>query len=355
MIGDFGLAGQPESDVATLVKSWNPDFILTLGDNNYEYGEASTIDQNVGQYYHEFISPYIGSFGVGSSTNRFFPVLGNHDWQATGAQPYLDYFELPGNERYYDFVRGPVHFFAIDSDVSEPDGQTSTAPQALWLRDGLANSTSPWKIVYFHHPPYSSGTRHGNNATMQWPFHAWGASIVIAGHEHTYERIERDSIIYLVNGLGGKSIYSFGSPVTGSVVRYNADYGALQGVASVESLSIKFITRSGITVDSFALGRNIAHVQADRPNVYVDFRLQQNYPNPFNPSTKLTFTIARSHFVVLKVFNIFGEVITSLIEGALPPGTYTADWNGSNVASGEYIARLTVDGVMMARRMTLVR
>jgi hypothetical protein len=65
--------------------------------------------------------------------NQFFPTLGNHDWYTPGAQPYLDYFHLPGNERYYDFVWGPVHFFAIDSDENEPDGVNQSSVQAKWL------------------------------------------------------------------------------------------------------------------------------------------------------------------------------------------------------------------------------
>src|SRR4028118_1944089 len=58
VIGDYGQAGQPEQDVANRVKSWSPDFIITVGDNNYPYGEASTIDQNIGQYYRQYIYPY---------------------------------------------------------------------------------------------------------------------------------------------------------------------------------------------------------------------------------------------------------------------------------------------------------
>jgi hypothetical protein len=112
VIGDYGLAGKPAADVAGLVKSWDPDLILTTGDNNYPIGSAETIDENVGQYYHEFIYPYKGSYGPGADINRFFPTLGNHDYGVPGARPYLEYFTLPGNGRYYDFVWGPVHFFA---------------------------------------------------------------------------------------------------------------------------------------------------------------------------------------------------------------------------------------------------
>jgi tartrate-resistant acid phosphatase type 5 len=226
VIGDYGLASQPESDVASLVSGWNPDFVITTGDNNYPTGASSTIDQNIGQYYHNYIYPYTGSYGTGAASNRFFPSMGNHDWYTAGAAPYLSYFMLPGNERYYDFVRGDVHFFAIDSDSSEPDGNSSTSIQAAWLSRHFADSCSTWNIVYLHHAPYSSGP-HGSNVTLQWPYASWGASAVLAGHDHTYERIMHDGIPYFVNGLGGSSIYSFGTPVSGSVVRYDSDYGAM--------------------------------------------------------------------------------------------------------------------------------
>ncbi len=252
VIGDYGESGSDELDVANLVKGWNPDFIITTGDNNYPDGSAATIDQNIGQYYHEFIFPYTGSYGAGAATNRFFPSLGNHDWNTPNAQPYLDYFTLPGNERYYDFIRGPVHFFVVDSDSDEPSGNTSTSTQAAWLQNALAASTSPWNLVYLHHAPYSSGA-HGSNTTLQWPYAAWGADAVLAGHDHTYERIFLNGIVYFVNGLGGRSIYSFGTPVTGSQFRYNADYGAMLVDASEAQITFQFINRTGAVIDSYVL------------------------------------------------------------------------------------------------------
>ncbi|HFB67857.1 MAG TPA: hypothetical protein ENJ66_02750, partial [Calditrichae bacterium] len=81
VIGDYGSEGQALADVSQLIHSWNPDIIITLGDNNYPDGEASTIDQNIGKYFYDFISPYQGSYGAGADTNRFFPTLGNHDWR----------------------------------------------------------------------------------------------------------------------------------------------------------------------------------------------------------------------------------------------------------------------------------
>ncbi len=252
VIGDFGIAGQPEADVANLVKSWNPDFITTVGDNNYPSGGALTIDQNIGQYYHDFIYPYAGSYGAGATANRFFPVPGNHDWYTAGAQPYLDYFTLPNNERYYDFVQGPVHFFMLDSDANEPDGITSASTQASWLQNRLAASTSKWKLVYLHHAPYSSAW-HGSQTTLQWSFQAWGATAVLAGHDHSYERILKNGFPYFVNGLGGASPYLFGLPISGSQVRYSADYGAMRVSASDEFIAFEFINRAGAIIDRYVI------------------------------------------------------------------------------------------------------
>ncbi|GJM40804.1 MAG: hypothetical protein DHS20C20_10860 [Ardenticatenaceae bacterium] len=253
VIGDFGDAGQPEADVANLVHSWNVDFVLTAGDNNYPDGEASTIDDNIGQYYQQYIGNYSGSYGPGAAQNQFFPTPGNHDWRTGSLQPYLDYFTLPGNERYYDIVLGPVHLFALDSDSHEPDGRSATSIQANWLQTQMSASTAPWKLVTMHHPPYSSSSVHGSNTTLQWPFADWGATAVLAGHDHTYERIHNDGILYFVNGLGGRSIYNLGNPIAGSAVRYNLDYGAMFLEAAPTCLNFSFYSRTGELIDSYTL------------------------------------------------------------------------------------------------------
>lgn len=240
VIGDFGQAGPHEQAVAALVASWHPDFIVTTGDNNYPNGARSTMAANVLQYYGDYVKQ-----------RRFFPALGNHDWRS-GIQPHLDTFDLPGNERYYDVAWGPVHLFILDSDWHEPHGITAKSKQAQWLRQKLAGATEPWKLVVLHHPPYSSGP-HGSYANRQWPFAAWGATAVLSGHDHTYERILRDGIVYFVNGLGGASIYKFENPVPGSAVRYNANYGAMLVKADANHITFQFINIQGKVIDTYTL------------------------------------------------------------------------------------------------------
>jgi len=258
VIGDFGDSGWYEADVAELVDSWDVDLVVTTGDNNYPDGEAGTIDVNIGQYYSDFIYPYNGIYGSGGTENRFFPSLGNHDWHVKSLQPYYDYFTLPGNERYYDFERGPVHFFIIDSDEHEPDGITKDSLQAAWFQEMIGKSTAPWQFVFMHHPPYSSSSNYDDTEAMQWPFAAWGADAVFSGHAHLYERLYYDRVPFFINGLGGRwrtipKFYYFGEIDKRSQVRYNQDYGAQLVVANESCTNISFYNRKGALIDSYTL------------------------------------------------------------------------------------------------------
>jgi tartrate-resistant acid phosphatase type 5 len=252
VIGDFGEVGLPARSVSDLVKSWSPDFIITTGDNNYPNGAYETIDANIGQYYHEYIHPYKGIYGDGADTNRFFPSLGNHDYYTDNARPYLEYFDLPGNGRYYDFTWGPVHLFAINANYQEPDGVGRSSVQADWLRRGLASSNLPWKIVYMHHPPYSSGYQ-GSIDWVRWPYKEWGATAVLSGHDHTYERLLVDGFPYFVNGLGGGARYPFKDILPGSQVRFSDNHGAMLVTASSSHISFQFLTIQGELIDEYYL------------------------------------------------------------------------------------------------------
>ena len=254
VIGDFGSGSADEAAVANLVKSWNPSFILAVGDDRYG---ARDYDAAVGQFYCDYLKD-AGSgthcSGGTSAVNRFFPALGNHDYSdGGGLAEYLSYFTLPGSgipagsrmgqERYYDFIQGPVHFFVIDS-MGALDSRADMAAQKKWLKAGLAASSTPWQMVLLHHAPYSSGI-HGSTAAMQWPYQAWGADAVLAGHDHDYERLQVGKIPYFVNGLGGMSRYPFLRQVAGSQARYSADYGAMLVTASAAEIRYDFVSPAG--------------------------------------------------------------------------------------------------------------
>ena len=250
--GDFGAGTSGTTAVSKLVNNRDPNFIVALGD--ICYGSSPPIATQVGTPYGNWVD-----------AGRFWPSLGNHEFSdacggGNAASGYRAYFTLPNNERYYDFVRGPVHFFALNS-ANEPDGKTATSTQAQWLKAKLAASTSPWQIVFFHHTAYSSG---GSTKVMQWPFEAWGVDAVLAGHAHIYERVLKDAnadkviLPYFTSGLGGRSRGSMSGSVPGSAKKYNAQFGSLFATATASRIDFEFRNVNGTVIDSYAVTKPAA-------------------------------------------------------------------------------------------------
>src|SRR5205814_10469991 len=109
-------------------------------------------------------------------------------------------------------------FSRVDSSAQEPHRNGASKVLSASLQAQLAQSTAPWKIVDFHHPLFSAGTE-GSAALMQWPFKQWGATAVISGHDHDYERFNINGIPYFVDGTGGAGLTGFLSgPLPNEVV-----------------------------------------------------------------------------------------------------------------------------------------
>lgn len=254
VIGDFGDNSQQEYDVAQMVKSWNPEFVITTGDNNYSTGSAGSIVANIGDDYCDFIynpdapeDRRCNGKATQEKTNRFFPSPGNHDnYSVPALKPYLDYFTLPGDERNYDFIWGPVHFFSLNSGINgNIDGSAKE-----WLHKKLVESKVPFKVVYFHHPPYSSGN-HGSNSNMQLPFTEWGVDAVFCGHDHLFERIIDKSVskpvYYIMGNSGNTNLYSCKAHVL-DATRFdvkcdNTHWGALKVKAGENICVIEYYTK----------------------------------------------------------------------------------------------------------------
>jgi hypothetical protein len=123
-----------------------------------------------------------------------------------------------------------------------------------------------------HHPPYSSSTVHGSTQALQWPYAAWGATAVLAGHDHTYERILRDGIVYFVNGIGGADLYPLGTPVAGSQFRFNADHGAMLIEATTEVMTYTLATRTGAVQDVYV--QHVADYPAPAAPLHSDISMR---------------------------------------------------------------------------------
>ncbi len=163
--------------------------------------------------------------------------------------PYLNYFDLPGNERYYKKTFGDVDVFFLDTDKNEPDGYTVGSVQYQWFVQEVGNSTARWKVVVGHHVPKSSRPSYAaNNGWMDaWHFETLGVDMFIGGHSHTMEHIQQGTFDYFISGNGGKDLLPYGTPVAGSVPasRINDKFGFAQLKIKQDSLTVNFIDQDG--------------------------------------------------------------------------------------------------------------
>ncbi|HEY5535788.1 MAG TPA: T9SS type A sorting domain-containing protein [Ignavibacteria bacterium] len=90
-------------------------------------------------------------------------------------------------------------------------------------------------------------------------------------------------------------------------------------------------------------------------NTPVDYQLSQNYPNPFNPTTKISFALPKSGFVSLKVYDILGKEVTTLVNSNMSVGSYSFEFNASNLTSGIYFYRLESNGFIDTKKMMLIK
>jgi len=192
---------------------------------------------------------------------RFYPALGNHDWTTYGTEqstmPYFQYFgylaalepaSLAAGQFYRVMSPIPgVELYSLNSNLgsgSSPQPQKDLFPQMVnWLKNALLNSTAPFKLVYFHHPPFSTAQHDTLSPWMDLDYESWGVSAVLVGHEHAYERfvLSKDggktTMPYVLNGLGGHPwTYQIDNcPVAAdSQFRYNAYHGAQLAIHSFD-------------------------------------------------------------------------------------------------------------------------
>jgi hypothetical protein len=107
-------------------------------------------------------------------------------------------------------------------------------------------------VVIFHHPAYSSGDQ-GDNAYMRWPLTQWGTDVVLSGHDHFYERLSVGGIPAIINGAGG-TLVGFGDIDSHSIVRNNADHGALLISANEFAMTLQYQHDSGKVIDTITIG-----------------------------------------------------------------------------------------------------
>lgn len=276
VLGDYG-GGQ---EVAEIVRLIQPDYLVSVGDNNYGNVEVGSPDweSQVGDLYGDYILGRAdGRYSSQvSETERFFPAVGNHDVQSATSlsgnrEGYLDYFhanpygseEIAGrlpqgfhstDASYYDIRLGDVHLFSLDSQAIVAG--VHAEEQRAWLEAATLGSDAQWKFAFFHHPAYSS-SQHGSHSAMQWSFGDYGIDAVFSGHDHVYERIVEDTNYFVAGTGGGSGLYSFRDEVDGSVFQYNEKYGAVFFTVLEDTTTVLFLNVDSEIVDQVELVKEL--------------------------------------------------------------------------------------------------
>jgi hypothetical protein len=195
---------------ARIIGRIDPDAVLTLGDNQYDHGRRRAFRRS----YHR---------SWGAFRDITHPSPGNHDYETRRARGYFGYFgdrAGPGKRGYYSFDLGTWHVVSLNSNCWATRGCDEGDPQYEWLEQDLQADPAGCTLAYWHHPRWSSGP-HGNSSLMgdvMRLLDAANADVVLAGHDHLYERFTPlepngtanpvDGIRTFVVGTGGAELYS---------------------------------------------------------------------------------------------------------------------------------------------------
>lgn len=253
VIGDSGRGDRAQHEIAEQMVAWRErfpfEFVLMLGDNIY--GPHTADD-----YVKKFEEPYRALLDAGVS---FHAAIGNHD---DPGEINYEGFNM-GGQRYYTFRRSErrlealagaaVRFFVLDSRSLDPE-------QLAWLSRELERSGSTWKIAYFHHPIYTSGRYRSGARALRLALEPilidGDVDVVLAGHEHFYERlVPQHGISYFISG-GAGSLRRGDIRPSGLTGRgFDTDYHFLMMEISGDELHFQAIGRTGETVDAGVIVR----------------------------------------------------------------------------------------------------
>jgi hypothetical protein len=254
VMGDTGTGDREQYEVAQRLaavhRAFPFGFVIMLGDNII--GSDTPTDMRA-----KFETPYKPLLDAGVV---FHAALGNHD---NPNQRFYKLFNM-GGERYYTFqapgggaakpTEGGVSFFALDTDYLDK-------PQLDWLEKELSSSTAAWKVLFFHHPLYSSGNTHGSalesRAILEPLFVKHGVSVVFSGHDHIYERIkpQKGGIAYWVSGAGGRLRKGDIRATDMTAKGFDSDNHFMIVEIAGDDLYFQAISRTGETIDSGVVHR----------------------------------------------------------------------------------------------------
>ena len=409
VLGDAGTADTNQRAVRDAYYAYtdtiHTNLWVMLGDNAYDNGTDNEYQRAVFDMYPAMLRKSV-----------VWPAFGNHDGHSatstTQTGVFYDIFTLPANgeaggvatntEAYYSFDYANIHFICLNShDIS----RATTGPMLSWLKNDLAANRSDWTIAFWHHPPYTKGNHDSDTENKLTEMRSIvlpilenaGVDLVLTGHSHSYERsflldghyghsstltgemiidggdgrangdgayqkptlgvASHEGTVYMVAGSSGKT--------TGGSLSHPAMNISLNVLGSVvldvdsNRVDVSFLDIAGTRQDYFTMikGETDTPVYIEIPTSVPDrYTLSQNYPNPFNAGTTILYSMPNSDFVTLKVINVLGREVLSLVNEFKQGGSYSVNFDASNLASGIYFYKLYIgNSFVETKRMILLK
>jgi 3',5'-cyclic AMP phosphodiesterase CpdA len=334
--GDSGTGSVEQKKLAVLLSDQQPDLLLHTGDLAYQSGTL----QELQDY-------FFGIYGGWLASRSVAPSIGNHDDVTFEAAAFLNSFVLPLNapagvqERYYSFDFGPAHFVALDTEHAFLD-PALRAEQLSWLRADLAATTRPWKIVFFHRPPYDSGPHHAPVLDVRQAFgpvfEELGVQLVLSGHEHIYERTVPwqqsggpGAPVYVVTGGGGGPLHQAGRAAFTAVARAAHHY--VRATVTATTLTLQAVDLTGAVFDTYVLDRTTQAQDAEPPVVTF------NAPSAgANVSGQVGVGVTATDDTRVEKVDLYVDGVLKASDLTAP---YQFSWDASGAAAGAHTLRAT--------------
>jgi len=270
MFGDSGdtTTIQDTIAVATGVKAINPDFIVHLGDAAYgtggQIGGAMPLLRDLFEkHYHNFLQQ-----------GRMYLAFGNHDLESYYGDNLFSVVPsicgLVGNGRpnhklWYEFAKGDVRFFVLNSGSSDSDSNLFLDEQKDWLRHRVCAAKEKWLVAVHHRPQYTSDANYhpGSSVMRTLNLHTLGIDLVVSAHGHNYERVlDPYGLMHVVCGLGGapRRAKAVSGLPSGSQFFYNSQPGFLHFTASEDAMQFTLMGVDGKPIDRVTLEKSTPRV-----------------------------------------------------------------------------------------------
>ena len=353
VVDAMGNEGKGDGFTGTMLTPADADSIISVGAvsfSRYLAGFSSTGPTNDGRIKPDVVAPGVGvyfalasgasSYGTTNGTSLATPLAAGAAALLLSARPELTPIQVR------DALRETADSIDAADYPERPNNFTG------WGLVNAFNAVLSFGPIFSNEPTVSvSGGLSVVTTTVVSKFGITPGSVILRYTVGTQpflleSRVEMTLDAAMVFPTSGRYSAVLPPQAEGTLIRFVIDATDSGGHAYESPAPIRNAT--------WQLHYGLSGVGTEPP-IPVTTELRQNYPNPFNPATKIDYRIAGPGFVTLRVYNVLGEEVATLVDREQPAGFYTAAWNAAGLPSGVYFYRLSASSLVMTRKMVLLR